>query len=817
MNRLFLLLYLLFLGYSAKAAVCLWNGAPLGNWSDPANWSCGQLPGINDTVQLNGKSVTLNDSVAIQSLVLTQNCTIAGTGTLVVLGEMDLKNGGSQTFLTKIVSLGTLEAQGGTLNMNAKPFVIAGFAQLTQCTFMMNDGGVLEIAENGIATFHNGANFYCFHPYFGFVVRGTMYQTGSSNLDFEALYLFENANIHIQSGYLVNYYLENPVRSTIRNSAVHIASGAFLRIERNMDITNSTIAGPGKIWIGIGNCQFLNPNTVLADIEQRDGICSDFNGVDTLANYDLFKGFMLTVTQVKGRFNWNKGTIGDLTVQGFTHIYDIDPFTTNQKMLAGTLTVKGGGMYTGNDQLAGSVHIPLNTLFSLDAQANANFAADLQVFGTLRKMNTETVNVGFVINRGRIEGIGTLNGTIASQGTLAPGIGAANGTLTLSGPNLLVNGMQKIEIQVSESGGMVTHDMLHFNGRAKLDGALILLESGNAPPGDYVVIQATDSLTGNFDQLALPPHWEMIQQPFQITLRKWPSPPTAQFSIQSTAFCAPASLQFQDASSGSELQYDWTFPGGTPATSTEKNPVVTYDQPGVYTATLNLSNLLGASDTALTFTVYGAEETNLEASICAGDSIGFNGQYYYLPGVYEALLATSTGCDSLVRLQLSFKILDFSVNLTDSSLVAAAADATFQWYDCDNGIPVPGATNAVFEPETPGYYALIITQQGCTEISACLPVGLVKTNEPAQAKPSFKVWPNPADTWVEVSWGAGVAAPQAVGVLDMQGRQLARFEVGETTAQTLRLSLDALPAGACFLVLERDGVRLGGQAVMIGR
>ena len=45
-----------------------------------------------------------------------------------------------------------------------------------------------------------------------------------------------------------------------------------------------------------------------------------------------------------------------------------------------------------------------------------------------------------------------------------------------------------------------------------------------------------------------------------------------------------------DMSTGNPTTWSWTFEGGTPATSNEQNPVVTYDKAGSYAVTLTVSN-----------------------------------------------------------------------------------------------------------------------------------------------------------------------------------------------------------------------------------
>jgi PKD repeat protein len=68
------------------------------------------------------------------------------------------------------------------------------------------------------------------------------------------------------------------------------------------------------------------------------------------------------------------------------------------------------------------------------------------------------------------------------------------------------------------------------------------------------------------------------------------SPLVADFSIANTIGCAPFSVSFTDNSAGNISNWEWTFEGATPATSTEENPTVEYDSAGTYSVTLTVSN-----------------------------------------------------------------------------------------------------------------------------------------------------------------------------------------------------------------------------------
>ncbi|MEZ4919667.1 MAG: PKD domain-containing protein [Saprospiraceae bacterium] len=88
-------------------------------------------------------------------------------------------------------------------------------------------------------------------------------------------------------------------------------------------------------------------------------------------------------------------------------------------------------------------------------------------------------------------------------------------------------------------------------------------------------------------------------------------PPVADFTAGPTSGCASLVVQYTNSSVDADT-YMWSFPGGSPATSTDENPEVTYDDAGTYSATLIATNV-GGSDT-LTFQSYITVEDTPDAS-----------------------------------------------------------------------------------------------------------------------------------------------------------------------------------------------------------
>ncbi|MBL0314678.1 MAG: PKD domain-containing protein [Flavobacteriales bacterium] len=64
----------------------------------------------------------------------------------------------------------------------------------------------------------------------------------------------------------------------------------------------------------------------------------------------------------------------------------------------------------------------------------------------------------------------------------------------------------------------------------------------------------------------------------------------ADFTAVEPVLCGSGSVQFNDASTGEPINWMWSFPGGTPSTSSDQNPSVFYNIPGSYDVTLLVSN-----------------------------------------------------------------------------------------------------------------------------------------------------------------------------------------------------------------------------------
>lgn len=73
------------------------------------------------------------------------------------------------------------------------------------------------------------------------------------------------------------------------------------------------------------------------------------------------------------------------------------------------------------------------------------------------------------------------------------------------------------------------------------------------------------------------------------------APPKPGFYTQFTNVCTGSTIQFIDTSINDPSNWQWTFAGGTPSTSSSQNPLITYTTPGTYQVQLIAGNAYGAN------------------------------------------------------------------------------------------------------------------------------------------------------------------------------------------------------------------------------
>ena len=102
--------------------------------------------------------------------------------------------------------------------------------------------------------------------------------------------------------------------------------------------------------------------------------------------------------------------------------------------------------------------------------------------------------------------------------------------------------------------------------------------------------------------------------------------------------------------------------------------------------------------------------------------------YYTQSGVYTDMVL-SGGCQNIITTNLTITPVDTSIIYNDPYLFSQASGAIYQWMNCDNGTIISGENGQFFIPNQVGSYALVITQNGCTDTSECYSIATAGINQ----------------------------------------------------------------------------------------
>lgn len=298
-------------------------------------------------------------------------------------------------------------------------------------------------------------------------------------------------------------------------------------------------------------------------------------------------------------------------------------------------------------------------------------------------------------------------------------------TLIVSVPSVkLYTDTVNVSVEVTGAGtGAFTVSYPEGNQIYGYPGQLpvVISSNGSVPIGEYTVIITTNGSNGT------PIHKRQAAvRVISVTA------PTATFTADATTICQNQSVQFTDQSSGPPSSWEWSFPGGTPSSSTLQNPVIFYTEPGNYNVTLSVTNQAGSNTITkqayITVNPAPAAPVASNQSACFGQAVpdltasGVGLQWYSsgsvvasgttfvtgqtAVGVYNyTVTSTENGCESLPT-PVSLNINPLPV-VSISAMPAVCLSALP--FDLTSGFPVGGVYSGngvsdgqVFNPSLAG-------------------------------------------------------------------------------------------------------------------
>lgn len=225
----------------------------------------------------------------------------------------------------------------------------------------------------------------------------------------------------------------------------------------------------------------------------------------------------------------------------------------------------------------------------------------------------------------------------------------------------------------------------------------------------------------------------------------------------------------------------------------------TYTTSGVYTQTL--VNSIGC-DSLLTIelTITSPFVDTLFQDAC--DSFVFNDITYYQSGTYTQSYISMANCDSIHTLVLDMNAVNTQVSRANNTLTANAAGAQYQWINCNGNVPVPGATNNVFTPAQNGAYAVIVTENNCTDTSYCFAITGITDLQTLDELTTAVIYPNPNHGKLSVM----VSRPlkdAGIRIVNILGQTLLHQQ--QVNGTTIAIDMSHYASGVYFLELSEAG------------
>ena len=230
---------------------------------------------------------------------------------------------------------------------------------------------------------------------------------------------------------------------------------------------------------------------------------------------------------------------------------------------------------------------------------------------------------------------------------------------------------------------------------------------------------------------------------------------------------------------------------------------VTYSGGGLFTQ--GFVNVNGCDSIVQLDLTVNSPSTSFETTTSCNSYVwAADGMTYNTTGQYQTVLTNAGGCDSTLTLTLTIESPDVSSSFVDElTMTADLAGATYAWVDCnDNYNIIAGEVGQTYTATANGDYAVIVTENGCSDTSACMnvnSVGIIESNFTTD----LNVYPNPTGGDVTIDLGADYSNVE-VRVTNALGQIIDLKKIG--SASIVEMALDGARGTYILEITTDEGV-----------
>jgi hypothetical protein len=205
------------------------------------------------------------------------------------------------------------------------------------------------------------------------------------------------------------------------------------------------------------------------------------------------------------------------------------------------------------------------------------------------------------------------------------------------------------------------------------------------------------------------------------------------------------------------------------------------------------------TNTTITVSQPSAIAISQTVSLCSGQSITIGTNTYTSTGIYVDVLISVNGCDSTVTSDVNINSpIDVTTSLNGLTITANQPGATYQWIDCDNNnANISGETNQNFTASNNGNYAVIVTQNSCSDTSACVNISTVGLKQLSNNN-NLNIFPNPTNGIITIS---GLNEKSTIVIYDAIGQEVIK---SVNTDATISINLEKEKSGIYMIKISSN-------------
>jgi hypothetical protein len=164
-----------------------------------------------------------------------------------------------------------------------------------------------------------------------------------------------------------------------------------------------------------------------------------------------------------------------------------------------------------------------------------------------------------------------------------------------------------------------------------------------------------------------------------------------------------------------------------------------------------IPNIAGCDSTITINLTIKNSTSSTDVKTACGNYVWIDGTTYTASNNTATMqLTNAAGCDSIVTLDLTINNVDVSTTVNSVTITANANNASYLWLDCDNQTVITGEISQSFTAIANGNYAAIVTENGCTDTSACINISSVGFTEDSSNN-NLILFPNPTSGYVTLA------------------------------------------------------------------